>query len=123
MAGIPETDRIAAEYQRREQEIPADSYTWNRPANLLMHQQTVRGCVAALDRAGRFPLRGQAVADIGCGDGAWLLEFAQWGASPDSLAGIDLNEGRIQRARRRLPQADLRIGSAGQLPWPDASFD
>ena len=123
MAGLQETDRIAAEYIRREQEIPADSYIWSRPANLLMHQQTVRGCIAALDRAGKFPLRGQAVADIGCGDGAWLLEFTQWGASPEALAGIDLNPERVERARRRLPQADLRTGNAGELPWPDASFD
>ena len=98
-------------------------YVWSRPANLLLHQQAVRGCISALHRAGRFPLRGQSVADIGCGDGDWLLEFTQWGANPAALSGLDLNQGRIQRARRRLPQADLRTGNAGELPWPDSSFD
>jgi len=118
-----ETARIASEYARRERELAPDSYVWSRPANLLFHQQAVRGCISALHRAGRFPLRGQSVADIGCGDGAWLLEFAQWGASPAALSGLDLNQGRIERARRRLPQADLRTGNAGELPWPDSSFD
>jgi len=123
MPGTSESARIAAEYQRREEQIPAGSYIWSHPSNLLLHQQAVRGCIAMLDRAGRFPPRGKAIADIGCGDGAWLLEFAQWGASPDSLAGIDLNRERVQRARQRLPQADLRTGNAGELPWPDGSFD
>ncbi len=123
MSSHQETARISAEYRRREQEIPADSYIWSQPANLLLHQQTVRGCIAALDRAGLFPLRRKAVADIGCGDGAWLLEFAQWGASPEDLAGVDLHEGRVERAKRRLPHADLRAGDASKLPWPDGSFD
>jgi ubiquinone/menaquinone biosynthesis C-methylase UbiE len=30
---------------------------------------------------------------------------------------------RFAWARRRIPQADLRVGSASELPWPDESFD
>jgi SAM-dependent methyltransferase len=123
MGSAAEEARIVREYRRRQSEIPVDFYTWGQPANLLLHQQAARGCIAALQRAQKFPLRSKAVADIGCGDGAWLLEFVQWGASPDALAGIDLNPERIQRAQRRLPQSDLRTGTATELPWPDASFD
>ena len=72
MSNGSETVRIASEYARREREIPADSFIWSQPSNLLFHQQAVRGCISALHRAGRFPLRGQSVADIGCGDGAWM---------------------------------------------------
>ena len=118
-----ELARIAAEYERRDREVSDDFYSWNRPANLLLHEQTVRGCIRLLDRASFFPLRGRMIADIGCGDGTWLPEFVQWGADPVALYGIDLSVRRVERARLRLPQADLRTGSASELPWPDESFD
>lgn len=118
-----EAARIRAEYERRDREIPADFYSWSRPANLLMHQQTLRSCIRLLKRAGMFPLNGRRVADIGCGGGTWLLEFVQWGADPADLSGIDLMPDRLNRARRRIPQADLRLGNASELPWPDESFD
>src|ERR1700680_4758876 len=118
-----ETTRISAEYARRARELPADFYAWSRPANLLMHQQTLRGCIRMLHRASMFPLRGRGIADIGCGDGTWLLEWIQWGADPAALCGIDLSAERVGRARLRIPQADLRMGCASELPWPDDSFD
>lgn len=118
-----DTARICAEYRRRDREIDPAFYSWAKPANLLMHQQAVRGCIRMLRRAGEFPLHGRSVADIGCGNGTWMLEFSQWGAAPAHLAGIDLMPDRVQRARLRLPQADIRVGSAAELPWPDCSFD
>ncbi len=121
----PDADlaRITTEYQRRDCEIPLDFYSWAKPANLLMHQQTLRSCIGMLRRASLFPLDGLRVADIGCGAGTWLLEFVQWGADPNMLAGIDLMPGRLDRARQRIPQSDLRVGSASELPWPDEHFD
>ena len=80
-------------------------------------------CISMLRRASLFPLDGRRIADVGCGDGTWLLEFVQWGADPTALCGIDLSAGRIERARHRLPHADIRVGEASQLPWPDESFD
>ncbi len=118
-----EAVRILAEYERRGREIPVDFYCWSRPANLLMHQQTARSCVRLLTRAGMFPLRDQRIADIGCGEGTWLLEFLQWGADPANLSGIDLVPARVERARWRIPRADIRLGNAVALPWPDRSFD
>lgn len=118
-----DTARIAAEYERRDREIDPEFYSWAKPANLLMHQLEVRSCIQALHRAGVFPLHGRRVADIGCGPGTWMLEFAQWGADPANLAGIDLMPDRVRRARLRLPQADIRVGSAAELPWADRSFD
>ena len=118
-----EAVRIAAEYERRTREIPAEYYAWSRPANLLMHRQTVRAAIRMLCRESLFPLHGRRIADIGCGDGTWLLEYLQWGAYAADLAGIDLMPDRISEARRRLPQCDLHLGSASELPWPDESFD
>ncbi len=118
-----DTIRIQAEYQRRARDVPRDYYSLEKPANLLMHQQAVRSCLAVLRRAKLFSLEGCRVADIGCGTGAWLLEFMKWGADPSRLAGIDLMPERIEAARRKIPQADLRLGNASELPWPDRSFD
>jgi ubiquinone/menaquinone biosynthesis C-methylase UbiE len=115
--------RIRAEQLRRAREVPAGFYGWARPVNQFFHYRICQTAIAALVRANLFPLDGRAIADIGCGAGSWLLEFAQWGADPAQMAGIDLDEGRIVRARRRLPSADLRSGDAHHLPWPDSSFD
>ena len=115
--------RISAEYDRRAREIPQDFYSWGKPSNLLMHEQTLRSCIRLLQRGSMFPLNGRRVADIGCGVGTWLLEFIQWGVDPADLGGIDLMPERLARARRRIPGADLHLGSASELPWPDESFD
>lgn len=118
-----EIARIAAEYERRAREIPRDFYAWSREANLLAYTHAMRTAIRLLSRASLFPLEGRRVADIGCGNGTWLLEFVQWGANPADVAGIDLMRARIEQARLSLPRADLRVGSASALPWPDASFE
>jgi ubiquinone/menaquinone biosynthesis C-methylase UbiE len=115
--------RIKTEYERRARELPQDFYSLAKPGNLLIHQHTQKACIQVLRNSDFFPLTGRRVVDIGCGVGTWLLEFAQWGADPAEMAGIDLMPDRVARARQRLPQSDLRIGSAGELPWVDESFD
>jgi SAM-dependent methyltransferase len=116
-----EIARIRAEYERRRREIPADFYSWSRDVNFFYHSQIARASIRALREAGRYPLNGCKVLDAGCGSGAWLLEFAQWGA--DQLHGLDLDPGRLDIAARMLPGADLRCGDARALPWPDECFD
>lgn len=60
------------------------------------------------------------VLDVGCGSGEFLAHTAGLGAVP---AGIDPAPGMVDLARARLPDADVRIGSFGHLPWLDGSFD
>ena len=122
-SGAAEIDRIRNEYSRRAREVASDYYGWNRPVNRFFHAQTCADCIDALARHEMFPCDGMWMADIGCGVGNWLLEFAQWGAFSDQLAGIDLDENRIESARRKLPAAALHVGDARRLPWPAARFD
>ena len=117
-----ELARLKAEYARRSREIAPDTYSPGRPANLFIHQQLVRCCISLLTRHSGFPLNLKRIADIGCGGGTWLLEFAKWGASPCDLSGIDLDEEKILRAASRMPGADLRAGNASELPWGNESF-
>lgn len=116
-----EISRIRAEYERRRRAIPGNFYAWDRPVNFFYHCQTARALIRLLSGAGLFPLDGRKVLDAGCGAGAWLLEFAQWGA--DQLYGIDLDATRLKAAATRLPAADLRCGDIRNLNWPDKSFD
>jgi SAM-dependent methyltransferase len=118
-----ELERISAEFRRRARVLPPDRYWLNKPANMFLRDQTVRACVRMLDRAGLFPPHNIRVLDVGCGMGGWLLEFMLWGADQRLLSGIDLDSERVQRARARLPHAELYDGAASGLPWPDQSFD
>lgn len=69
---------------------------------------------------------GDRVLDIGCGVGAVLGELHKT-FSGLHLAGIDREERQVDFARRHLSSlaadADLRVGDATRLPWPDHSFD
>lgn len=57
--------------------------------------------------------------DIGCGPGAALERAAATGAS---VAGVDPSPSMVDRAARRVPSADVRVGSAEALPFPDQHF-
>jgi SAM-dependent methyltransferase len=73
---------------------------------------------AIVDAVGAGP--GMRLLDVGCGSGELCALAAERGAS---VAGIDAAEGMIAIARRRLPDADLRVGAMEQLPWEDGTFD
>ena len=63
---------------------------------------------------------GTSLLDLGCGSGEFLALAAGRGAD---VAGVDDAEAMIAAARRRVPDADLRVGSIEELPWPDDVFD
>lgn len=64
------------------------------------------------------------VLEIGVGMGADLVQWARAGAR---TAGIDLTERAVALTRERMRgeglTADVRVGDAEDLPFPDASFD
>jgi SAM-dependent methyltransferase len=72
----------------------------------------------AIERVGVAP--GQAVLDVGCGSGVFLRLVADRGARP---YGLDASGALIEIARRRVPEADLRVGDMQRLPYGDDAFD
>lgn len=118
-----ESERILREYDRREREIPDDFYALHHPANLFIRHGHETAILWGLARAGLVPLDGRRVLEIGCGTGQWFDLFLQFGAAPADIAGVDLSAARIAAAKTRCPAADLQVGDAAQLPWPDATFD
>ncbi len=74
---------------------------------------------ALLDRVGA--LRGTRLLDIGCGTGAQLHALRD--VLGCRVSGIDASPGMLREARAKLPDADLRLGRAEQLPFGDGEFE
>lgn len=118
-----EIKRIQDECKRRESEIPSDRYDSNKPVNRFSAESRKKAMSDLLLKENLLPLRGKFFLEVGCGSGGWLVDFERWGVEESFLSGIDLQSHRISQAKRRLPRADLRVGEASELPWPDQSFD
>jgi ubiquinone/menaquinone biosynthesis C-methylase UbiE len=103
---------------------PSQRDQWFDPGYLFRVQAVERLFLNALRKHGFRTLAGCKILDVGCGFGYWLRRYAEWGALPDHLHGVDLLEERIQAARKQsLPGIDLRCCNAVCLDFEDASFD
>jgi ubiquinone/menaquinone biosynthesis C-methylase UbiE len=126
---VTEVERIRAEYASRDQRLRSDLYAITSPYNLFVCQQKGRVLLKRLAQEGLIPLAGKRILDVGCGDGHHLIEFVMWGADRSDLAGLDLLDHRVARARTRIGCGDggggpdLRSGDASHLPWPSGTFD
>jgi SAM-dependent methyltransferase len=61
--------------------------------------------------------------DVGCGTGALSATIAEM-CAPAQLVGVDPSEGFLTKARARLEgKATFHVGTATDIPLPDASFD
>jgi SAM-dependent methyltransferase len=65
---------------------------------------------------------GQRVLDVGAGPGALTAVLVDV-VGADRVAAIDPSQSFVAALHERLPEVDARVGSAEELPWPDASFD
>ncbi|MPZ52874.1 MAG: methyltransferase domain-containing protein [Acidimicrobiia bacterium] len=57
--------------------------------------------------------------DVGCGLGTALEHAARTGAE---IAGVDPSPAMVERASKRVPQAEVKVGSAETIPFPDGHF-
>ncbi len=57
--------------------------------------------------------------DVGCGPGAALEHAAATGAR---VAGVDPSDSMVKRAAKRVPGAEVELGSAEDLPFADNTF-
>ena len=118
-----DADQILATYERRAESADPGRYSIARPGNALAMAQRERILREALARRGVEALDGLDILEVGCGTGNELSRLVAAGADPPRLSGIDLREGAIAEARRGVPEAQLVVGDASRLPYPDGSFD
>jgi SAM-dependent methyltransferase len=62
------------------------------------------------------------VVDVGCGPGGLTSVLADR-VGAESVAAIDPAPQFAEACRSRAPGADVRVGVAEELPWPDDAFD
>jgi SAM-dependent methyltransferase len=64
----------------------------------------------------------ERVVDVGCGSGALTTVLAEI-VGAENVSGVDPSEPFVAEARRRLPEADVRVAPAESLPFADDTFD
>ena len=100
-------------YYANESQSDATLQRFRGVQSTVLRIATERGMAAELD-----------VADIGCGAGTQCRLWAERG---HRVNGVDINEPLIRLGRERATAAGLdvrfQVGSATELPWPDASMD
>ena len=79
---------------------------------------TTRFIAPLLDAGG--VAAGSRVLDVACGPGYVAAAAAERGAA---VVGIDFAEAAVAVARRQYPALEFHVGSAEDLPFPDAEFD
>jgi SAM-dependent methyltransferase len=114
-----EETRIKQVYAEREGSVPRDLYSLRKPDVLYREQELERALAGALP-----PLEDAKILEVGCGNGARLLEFVRLGAAPENLWGVDLLPDRVASAVNHLPKAvHLMTGSAEQITNENGFFD
>lgn len=118
-----ERHRVEGTYQCRLRGVPVDRYAPWQPAVLFLDTVRKRAAARELHRADAFPGPGTRCLEVGFGTLGWLPHLLDWGVREPDLHGIEQQPDHVEVARQILPMADLRCGDAGDLPWPDATFD
>ena len=68
------------------------------------------------------PQPGQRALDVGCGPGALATVLAER-LGGRAVAAVDPSDSFVAACRSRLPEADVRSGTAEHLPFDDREFD
>jgi ubiquinone/menaquinone biosynthesis C-methylase UbiE len=72
------------------------------------------------------PRTGEHILDVGCGGGFYVRELGLAVGASGRVCGLDLSADQIAAAQAHcgdLPNVDLKIGDALNLPYADRAFD
>jgi glycosyltransferase involved in cell wall biosynthesis/ubiquinone/menaquinone biosynthesis C-methylase UbiE len=93
------------------------------PGNKLIVNEREQHIQNLLKQHKFWPVENLKVLDVGCGTGAILRRFEEWGAKPENLVGIDLIPERIKKAQELYPHMRFILGDAAEMDFPNSSFD
>ena len=122
MTNQAEQERINQVYRQWHGGAALARYAWHRPE--IVHQSAARARVmsrllAATVGADLSALR---ALDVGCGDGLFVRQLIDWGATPAYLAGTELQQERLDRANTQTaPGVRWHLGQLDA--FPDNSMD
>lgn len=94
----------------------------SNPEVLFQSFAIERANIAAL-RSANIDRASATVLDVGCGNGASLLQLVRLGFDPANLSGIDASAERIEQARKLLPTVRFSVDDASRLSFAAESFD
>jgi ubiquinone/menaquinone biosynthesis C-methylase UbiE len=111
-------------YAGRSETTDPFKYSVFNTAQLFLLQQRQRGVIEVLQRCGITHLTQiQHLLEVGCGDGAVLLEYGGLGIPIKSLHGSDVLPGRVTKAHTALPTVPFTCADGRALPYRSNSFD
>lgn len=120
---MSDLSRVREVYEQRDAESARGRYSLFKPGELYMLQRREEATLAMLRAAGRAPLAGMRILEIGCGRGKRLADFVRWEARAIDLFGIDVMLKFLADAQRDYPPFGLCLASGAALPFQDRSFD
>jgi len=121
------TETEISRVQRSKQEAKASYDRLSRWYDLLEGRSEARFQSEGLRRL--EVAEGEQVLEVGFGTGPGLVALAREVGKLGKVYGLDISEGMLQVARRKVEKeglagrADLLIGDAEQLPFAGSSFD
>jgi SAM-dependent methyltransferase len=118
-----ELDRLRRIYEHRSHSNLAERYSRTNPGHLYALHEREATMASLFRSAGLKSLAGLRILDVGCGAGATLRQYLEYGATPELLCGIDLLPSFAERARSGSMNLQVVCGSGSELPFPDGSFD
>jgi ubiquinone/menaquinone biosynthesis C-methylase UbiE len=90
---------------------------------LFQHFAFQFATITALRQATHLDRDQAKVLDVGCGNGASLLQLMQLGFRAENLHGIDIISERLERARSQHPTSKFHRGDASAMPYESETFD
>jgi SAM-dependent methyltransferase len=117
-----EHERINQVYRKWHGGAALARYAWHRPEIVRQAAARARTLAALLAVTVGRDLSAVRVLDVGCGNGGFLRQLIDWGATPAHLAGTELQQDRLDQARSRsAPGVRWHLG--GTEAFPDDSMD
>ncbi len=119
-----EHDRIREAYKARDSSVAlVHKYSSARKDVVARWKEIDTIVMEKLKKHFTLPLSDLRLLEVGCGSGAVIRKFEEYGFHKKNLYGLDLSTERLQRARSSLKEVNFLCGTAGLLPFSDDSFD